>query len=172
MNKICSKCKIDKPTMEFYPRKYPNGKMTTMSHCKKCATVIHNKYYHKNSRRLNDIRNKQWDRYYENNMSYYRKKCLSRYGMTPEDYDTLFKNQEGKCKICSSASPGGKYKFFHVDHCHTTGKVRGLLCSRCNLAIGNFKDDVKLLESSITYLQNTSNPFEKPSEQLSFSLEN
>ncbi len=58
-----------------------------------------------------------------------REACLKyRYGLTLEQYDQMFKNQDGVCKICRKAHR----KFLYVDHCHTTEKIRGLLCPRCN----------------------------------------
>ena len=53
------------------------------------------------------------------------------YGMTLEDYDDLLKAQNFKCAICFTDKPTGKWKVFTVDHCHKTGKVRGLLCNEC-----------------------------------------
>lgn len=73
------------------------------------------------------------------------------YGITFEQYDAMFANQNGVCAICGSA--GGKKKL-HVDHCHTTGKIRGLLCINCNHGLGHFKDNEKLMLEAIKYLAN------------------
>lgn len=74
------------------------------------------------------------------------------YGITPEDYNEMFEAQEGCCAICSTHQVSMKHKL-HVDHCHKTGKVRGLLCKNCNLALGNFQDSTKLLLKAIQYLE-------------------
>jgi hypothetical protein len=61
--------------------------------------------------------------------------------------------QGGRCAICrgdSSSSPGG---VLHVDHCHTTRQVRGLLCADCNRALGQFKDDAAILRAAAEYLE-------------------
>lgn len=61
------------------------------------------------------------------------------YGITPEDYDRMLAEQGGCCAVCGSDKPGGKPPRdvrFHVDHCHVTGKARGLLCVSCNVHIG------------------------------------
>ena len=59
------------------------------------------------------------------------------YGITSDQYDKLLEKQNFGCSVCETKSPGGKSgKFFHVDHDHETGEVRGLLCSGCNLALG------------------------------------
>jgi hypothetical protein len=72
----------------------------------------------------------------------------NRYGMTTLDYEIMVDQQEGKCKICSSEE-----KLF-VDHCHDSGKVRGLLCNTCNRSLGLLKDDVDVLLSAVEYLNN------------------
>lgn len=72
------------------------------------------------------------------------------YGITPQDYHALFAAQNGKCAICSMRSM--KKKLF-VDHCHTTNKVRGLLCHRCNASIGLLREDIGILQRAIKYLE-------------------
>ena len=58
-----------------------------------------------------------------------------KYGITLADYDRMESEQGGKCKICSTTEPKGMGRW-HVDHCHSTGKVRGLLCNNCNTKLG------------------------------------
>jgi hypothetical protein len=70
------------------------------------------------------------------------------YGITIEQKEEMSKAQGGKCKIC-----GVLMTCAHVDHNHTTGKVRGLLCYRCNHALGLFKDSIQALESAAAYLK-------------------
>jgi hypothetical protein len=71
------------------------------------------------------------------------------YGLTPEEYGQLFHNQNGVCAMCKER------KTLQVDHCHSTGKIRGLLCRECNLGLGHLKDSILLLNSAIQYLQNS-----------------
>lgn len=66
--------------------------------------------------------------------------ALEKYGLKPEGYYDIFKKQFGRCAICA-CTPGELRKMLRVDHSHTTLHVRGLLCSRCNLALGNLPDD-------------------------------
>lgn len=81
-----------------------------------------------------------------------RKAWLKRgYGITEAQYDEMVASQDGKCRICRSACKTGQR--LSVDHCHKTGKVRGLLCKNCNNAIGLFKDDPELLRRAIEYLE-------------------
>jgi len=83
--------------------------------------------------------------------TYWKTKLKINFGITPEIYIEMYESQEGLCKICKN-----KIEFIHrnthVDHCHSTGKVRGLLCHHCNLGLGHFKDSIKALSSAINYL--------------------
>ena len=76
------------------------------------------------------------------------------YSITPEDYDRMLQEQGNKCAICLGDDPKSPRRVNHwyIDHCHKTGKVRGLLCNACNRAIGNFNDDVSNLHRAIEYL--------------------
>jgi hypothetical protein len=76
------------------------------------------------------------------------------YGITVEDYQRLFAKQKGCCAICGSKEPRrtGR-KHLCVDHCHETGKVRGLLCDPCNNGFGRFGDDPQLLKRAVAYLE-------------------
>ena len=73
------------------------------------------------------------------------------YGLTESDYNSLLDHQNGVCAICGN--PDLIKDTLAVHHCHTSGEVRGLLCSNCNLGIGNFNDDISRLESAIEYLK-------------------
>jgi len=82
-----------------------------------------------------------------------RAKLKRLFGITPEDYDRMFAEQRGVCGICGSASPDGRR--LHVDHDHTSNKVRGLLCHDCNRGLGIFKDSAARLERAVRYLKRT-----------------
>jgi hypothetical protein len=73
------------------------------------------------------------------------------YGITHQDYLDMLEAQNGRCKICGTDAPGGKGTF-HVDHCHDSEKVRGLLCHSCNVGLGHFYDNISLLSAAIFYL--------------------
>jgi len=80
------------------------------------------------------------------------------YGITLEQYNKILKKQNYVCKICHkttkdiSCKPSRNDKRLHVDHNHATGKIRGLLCRRCNCVLGFVKDNVYLLKQTIKYL--------------------
>lgn len=73
------------------------------------------------------------------------------YGITPERYDEMYREHGGVCAICKKSCSTGKR--LSVDHCHGSGKVRGLLCGNCNQGLGKFMDDAELLKSAIKYLE-------------------
>lgn len=86
-----------------------------------------------------------------------RRLCLSRVGTTPEAYEVMWERQAGKCANtgCAFTAPLVVPDFrrgLQVDHCHRTGLVRGLLCPRCNTALGHVDDDSNRLAGLITYL--------------------
>lgn len=72
------------------------------------------------------------------------------YGITPEEHKALFAQQGERCAICGSAEPRGKG--WHVDHDHVTDRVRGILCHKCNVGLGNFDDDPARLQAAIDYV--------------------
>jgi Autographiviridae endonuclease VII len=75
---------------------------------------------------------------------------LSRYGISPEQYDDMWVEQIGLCAICHEPEKGRKS--LHVDHDHASGEVRGLLCHCCNIMIGMARDNKMILESGVSYL--------------------
>jgi len=75
---------------------------------------------------------------------------LKKYGITPEDYDRMNKIQNGLCAICHKVDTANRA--LAVDHCHATHVIRGLLCGKCNKALGGFNDDVEILRAAIAYL--------------------
>lgn len=75
----------------------------------------------------------------------------SKFGITVEQYDATLEKQNGVCAICNKTCRTGRR--LAVDHCHKTGKVRGLLCAECNNGIGKLNDDPDLLRKAIKYLE-------------------
>ena len=78
-------------------------------------------------------------------------KLKARYGITPEEYVSMLDTQESRCAVCGIHNDDLPDSLC-VDHDHTTGNVRGLLCKPCNLAIGNMRDNPKLLQKAAHYL--------------------
>lgn len=129
----CKKCSDNLPLDNFYFNK--NGKYKKQNVCKKCINI----YDYKTDK---------------------NRKLKKAYGITLEQYEELLSKQKGKCSICGIDNNGkyrNKPRAFAVDHCHNTGKVRGLLCSDCNTGIGLLKDNVNYLELAIKYLNKNRN---------------
>lgn len=74
------------------------------------------------------------------------------YGLSLDQYIVMRDLQKGKCYICGRPENEQK-RALSIDHCHTTQKVRKLLCDRCNHLIGNAKDDVRVLQAAISYIE-------------------
>jgi len=140
--KICTKCTRSKELTEF-----AKGRRW----CRQCCTAAHGKWRAENRAAYNEAA-KQWR---ANNRSKCRAAELKHhYGLSVADYDALLAQQGGACVICSKPhNPTARLGRLFVDHCHRTGKVRGLLCSKCNLAIGHLDDDPSLLERAVAYLR-------------------
>lgn len=78
----------------------------------------------------------------------------TRYGITPADYDRMLAEQGGGCAVCGAVTdPVEPNRSLAVDHCHATGKVRGVLCTVCNRTIGKFNDDPAVFERFAAYLR-------------------
>jgi len=78
-----------------------------------------------------------------------RERAYARYGITLAEFETMNEAQNGLCAICDKQP---NREFLDVDHCHETGKVRGLLCNKCNQALGLLGDDLSIVMRVYTYL--------------------
>jgi hypothetical protein len=106
-------------------------------------------WYDRNREALNAARKA----YYVQNKDVFRDRRLRHlYGITLEQYNQILEQQGGVCAVCKGPHVG-RGSFYHVDHDHQTGEVRGLLCHHCNTAIGSMKDDPNLLEKAAAYLR-------------------
>ena len=147
-NKKCIDCKKTKDISEFFYRNKKKG--YKQSRCKKCLTRVNNEYRKDNKEKIQLIKKRE----YRKNEGRYRDYNLKRtYGISLEDYNKTLEKQEGNCYICKSKKTTRKNNRLDVDHCHKTGKVRGLLCSYCNSLIGNCKESIDILQNAIEYLE-------------------
>lgn len=145
--KTCSKCRESKPLFDFYKDKSKKDGKT--AYCKPCSSDKRMSAYYADPEAE---KAKMRERFKANPEKYKNYTLKSSYGITLEDYNKMFSEQEGCCKICNTHQTQLKRKLF-VDHCHTTGAVRGLLCQPCNTLLGQAKDDVEILNNAISYLQ-------------------
>lgn len=97
--------------------------------------------------------------YYAQDKDKYRnRRFLKQYGITLEEYNSMFNDQNGLCALCNKTEKGintktGELKMLAVDHDHKTGKVRALLCADCNSGLGCYGDEIELLERAVAYLK-------------------
>ena len=75
-----------------------------------------------------------------------------KYNLSIEEYNTLIESQNNSCKICGTHATNNIKGKLYIDHCHTTGKVRGLLCMKCNSALGLLNDNKELVQNLLDYL--------------------
>lgn len=145
--KNCSKCKISKDVIEFYK----SSRFKSGLDCR-CISCINNnkdkqvfRRYYKNVSKL------------PNKMGITKVRLMTikaKYGLSETEYITLLKSQDKRCAICKTPFDlnNPNQKRIHIDHCHITGKVRGVLCTSCNRGLGGFKDRVIFLRKAIDYL--------------------
>lgn len=115
--------------------------------CKPCATNASREWVKNNPERARRTKEIYRQRYAGSKINGYRLKY--RYGITLEEHKKMFQAQGGKCAICEEIFD----KTPHVDHCHATGKVRGLLCDLCNRGVGYFTDSAVKLMAASKYIE-------------------
>lgn len=150
MTKQCSRCKNILDVSNFY--RSTQNKSGFYSRCKKCASDNYKEYAYNNSEK---IRNSQVARRKANPDKERNSAYKYRFGITLDQFNEMARMQNGVCKICEL--PNTKNIRLVVDHCHSTGKVRSLLCTRCNTAIGLLKEDLNILKKAYTYLESYKN---------------
>lgn len=166
--KKCTTCKEFKSFSEFYKRKKHIDGLEY--HCKSCDSlkyknnkekikIKHSIYYQKNKERIKirDKNNKEKLRekfklYYQYNKERFKTKALLRkYNLTLDEFNLMLTEQKNKCCVCQNEFK--KIYEAKIDHCHKKGKVRGILCNNCNIALGQAKDSVEILSKLIIYLK-------------------
>lgn len=121
------------------------------------AKQLQQEYRERNKARLNASRKASYEANRESELLQRRASKIKSYGITPDQFEVMLKEQGGTCAICHTDKPtlNGKGSF-RIDHCHTTGKVRGLLCNKCNAGLGMFSDKIEMLNRAIAYLTKSS----------------
>jgi hypothetical protein len=160
--KRCKHCGKTRPLDDFYgDPKAKDGRRPECKACNLAAKAARNaanpqanrdrvkrwqrenpeKYRAKQQQYIDSGQKKAWDR-----KSYLKRK----YGITLEQYEAMLEAQGGVCKICGKPRPDDRT--LHVDHDHETGEIRGLLCFRCNNALGDFEEQYELFQKAADYL--------------------
>ena len=123
--------------------------MACVGYDKEKRAISSKAWRERNPERAKENRKRNYESNKERNLIYateYNRK--RRTGVTPEQYQEALIKQSGVCAICSQSDT----KALAADHCHDTGKFRGLLCSKCNRGLGYLNDNVELLKQAIRYL--------------------
>ncbi len=129
-SRICLLCNLEKPTTEFYFLQ----RSGYQSRCKPCELGRKKVERGLFPRRL-------------------RSQSLKHnYGLSLDEWEAKFAAQGSRCASCGTDDPGHKHGW-HTDHCHATGRVRGITCHGCNLAVGGVKDSVVRAQALVRYLQ-------------------
>jgi len=137
--KRCTICKKEKPLTDYYNCKAcKDGKGYR---CKTCDSKARAKYYQENETSL------------EKRTLRGRRAKYKKYGITSEEYIKLNKEQRGCCRICGSTETRSSSHELSVDHCHTTNKIRGLLCNNCNRGLGLLGDTAGSVLKAYEYLK-------------------
>ena len=139
--KSCRACNKIKSLEEFHKNQNIDGRFNT---CKQCQ------YNRLQEFRKDPQHKERFKRYSKDNCMY------RRYGITLDQYEAMVIKQKNRCLICNNQpiNDGARQNSsLHIDHCHITKKVRGLLCHLCNRGIGLFREKIELLEKAIKYLK-------------------
>ena len=151
----CGVCSSEKRIMIL-----KNGKEKLV--CDKCRNANAALWAKHNKFRVNE-KNRLWvkNNHEQKQHTSRTSKLKLNYNITIEEYNKMLFNQNGVCKICNEKEiqkgKKGTEWSLSVDHCHITGKIRGLLCSRCNVGLSKFRDNIKYFESAINYLKTNCN---------------
>lgn len=154
--KVCTKCETELPATTEYFHKSKRSKDGLYTQCKKCYNAYNRRWRSQNCERSRGASRK----YAHNNREKISKhKRKWKYGLTSEQHNQMLAQQKGLCAICSKLETAkDKDGGLSVDHNHKTNKIRGLLCGKCNSALGMLNVDnqgIELLCSAISYVKNT-----------------
>jgi hypothetical protein len=146
MYKICCKCRYNKEIGCFHKDKNRNDGLQTV--CKQCSRLY--------SQERNAKRKEEYKRWYQDNKIKVRNYKLKRkFKISISEYNDMFDEQNGLCAICKKSEikkHNGTIQSLAVDHNHSTGKVRALLCSNCNTALGSLKENKDIIFNMIDYI--------------------
>jgi len=150
--KTCFNCKQEKHLSEFH--KDITNKDGHGGTCKTCVAE-YKKIYNASpeNRKRRNKRLRKWTKLAKSKDARRALDRLKKYGLTQDAHAELLKNQNYKCAVCGATKENSLGNVLHVDHCHKTGKVRGLLCDRCNKGLGMMRDSIVNIKSLVVYLE-------------------
>jgi hypothetical protein len=114
----------------------------------------YNKEYRKKNVEKLNASNKKWreENKEQDALVMLKARLKRKYNLSIDEYETLIESQNNSCKVCGTHAKNNLKGKLYIDHCHTTGKVRGLLCMKCNSALGLLNDDKTLIQNLLDYL--------------------
>ena len=114
----------------------------------------YNKEYRKKNVEKLSANNKKWreENKEQDALVMLKARLKRKYNLSIDEYKTLIESQNNSCKVCGTHAKNNLKGKLYIDHCHTTGKVRGLLCMKCNSALGLLNDDKALIQNLLDYL--------------------
>lgn len=151
--KRCPECGESKSLEEFYRSK--NASDGDSGYCKPCSLSRQREWRAKDADHLKAYERSRPKVDYETRRA---AQLRREYGIEPQDFDRMVSDQGGRCAVCDEQPEPirGRRIGLFVDHCHDTGEVRGLLCSRCNTGIGQMRDDPRIMRAAIAYVERVS----------------
>lgn len=156
--KVCTKCHVEQPVLSFYVnRNTKDGRATYCADCQKQASRQWTSD-HADHVKARNAAAREKPGYKDRARRDMQRWWLTQYGITVEDYEAMLAGQNGVCAICHLPERyvdprTGRPRRLAVDHDHKTHRVRGLLCGRCNRAIGQFADEHERLLRASEYLR-------------------
>lgn len=147
--RICERC-----GNEFIPVRGVQKRCGSLTQKMGCSYLYQLEYHHKWHKENKDSVSQQKKQYYADNPEAKQRKMfrdrINRYGLSESEYNDLIDSQASLCAICQEPV---SYYGAHIDHCHSTNRVRGLLCGKCNRGLGMFNDNTELLNKAKEYLE-------------------
>lgn len=184
-SKICSGCSIEFLATKDNFYRHPASKYGLTPKCKSCVNIQNKESHAKrllaNPSLIKEQANNRTKAFYQRNKeklqekhrlakrkksvllketgkwdNYLNEKRAAKYGMSVEQLESLFKSQNNSCAICECTEPPGNTKW-NIDHCHSSSKVRFILCCHCNRGLGAFKDKPEFMRKAANLLEGFSN---------------
>jgi hypothetical protein len=159
--KQCKVCAQELPDEKFGNTYHTLSDGTRKAYKDSTCMVCRRKKHLENPEKK-EIHKRGASNWYKNNPDKAKEQRLRKYGITLQQYNQMRKDQNYCCAVCGrheeeveQGRAVSSSTSLCVDHCHTTDKIRGLLCTNCNTMIGKSKDDIFVLEAAITYLKET-----------------
>jgi hypothetical protein len=164
--RTCNKCKKPKALEEFSrDRNHKDGRTYD---CKLCRAAKHRQWTKDNPEKVKETNEryapyrKQYYQKPEVKLKHRKRHIEKKYNISYSEYEKMLDAQLSLCYICNRPEPQERNEYLAVDHCHKTGKIRKLLCSRCNMVVGLLEENFAIADKIKEYIKNHANPTDNP----------